>query len=78
VNHTIQHIWDGVRVQEVSQYGRWHICKERKQGGIKVMRSVTANGVNSAWGSLKDTAGEVEAAVGAITRLPGLRMGCRR
>ena len=41
---------------------------ERKETrGNKMMKSVTANGVDSAWDSLKDVLREIEAAVSTIT-----------
>jgi hypothetical protein len=49
--------------------------ERKKTRGNKMMKSVTANGVDSAWDSLKDVLREIEAAVSAITRSLQLRIG---
>jgi hypothetical protein len=49
--------------------------ERKKTRENKMMKNVTEHGVDSAWGSLKDTLREIEAAASAITRSLELRMG---
>jgi hypothetical protein len=52
-----------------------YVLGEKENTGNKMIKSVTANGVDSAWDSLKDVLRKIEAAVSAITRSLQLRIG---